>query len=60
MNEFFQVKNHLASIRKEACDNFDKFLIIKLASTSGLLTFGFLYIKAIYHEIYKKVCDQCL
>ena len=58
MNVYFQVKNHLASIRKESCDKFDEHLMIKLASISGSLTFGQLYIISIYHEICKNVCEQ--
>ena len=58
MNEFFQVKSHLARIRKEACEKFDNFLIIKLANDVGSLHFGKLYIESIYHEVYKIVCKQ--
>ena len=58
MNEFFQVKNHLASIREEACGKFDQFLTIKLANDVESFNFGKLYIKAIYYEVYRKVCEQ--
>ena len=58
MNEFFQVKNHLASIREEACDQFDKFITIKLDDDSIPSKFTKHYIEHIYTSVYKRVCDQ--
>ena len=58
MNEYFQVKNHLANIRNEACDKFDEFLTIKFADDSGPSKFGKPYIEFVYKDVYNRVCDQ--
>ena len=55
MNDFTQVDEYLTRKLKENCDEFDKFLMIKISGVDGCIQLSNIYIRYIYDAAQEKV-----